>query len=160
MFQGGIELRSKKMTSIEKEQWDKLYQYVKNEILLYDSSQSIPSGLVLRLKGLTKGKYMENRNIDDKADYSYEIVLYTFQICKPSIMRTISNKVFESKSNKFNYICKIVENNINDVYLRVEKVKKIEENIDKLDTNILSHNGGEYQKKTEELRNKRLNELW
>ncbi len=75
-------------------------------------------------------------------------------------MRTISNKVFESESNKFNYICKIVENNINDVYLRVQKAKKIEENIDKLDTNILSHNGGEYQKKTEELRNKRLNELW
>ena len=58
------------MTSVEKEQWDKLYQYVKNEILLYDSSQSIPSSLVLRLKGLTKGKYMENRNTEDKADYS------------------------------------------------------------------------------------------
>lgn len=153
-------MRSKKMTSVEKEQWDKLYQYVKNEILLYDSSQSIPSGLVLRLKGLTKGKYIENRNIEDKADYSYEIVLYTFQICKPSIMSAVSNKVFESESSKFNYICKIVENNINDVYLRVQRANKLEENIDKLDTNILSHNGGEYQKKTEELRNKRLNELW
>lgn len=148
------------MTSIEKEQWDKLYQYVKNEILLYDSSQSIPSSLVLRLKGLTKGKYIENRNIGDKADYSYEVVLYTFQICKPSIMSAIANKVFESESNKFNYICKIVENNINDVYLRVQKTQKSEEKIDKLDTNILSHSGGEYQKKTEELKNERLNELW
>lgn len=148
------------MTSIEKEQWDKLYQYVKTEILLYDSSQSIPSGLVLRLKGLAKGKYIENRSIGDKADYSYEIVLYTFQICKPSIMSAISNKIFESESSKFHYICKIVENNINDVYLRVQRAKKSEENIDKLDTNILSHNGGGYQKKTGELRNKRLNELW
>lgn len=153
-------MRSKKMTSIEKEQWDKLYQYVKTEILLYDSSQSIPSGLVLRLKGLAKGKYIENRSIGDKADYSYEIVLYTFQICKPSIMSAISNKIFESESSKFHYICKIVENNINDVYLRVQRAKKSEENIDKLDTNILSHNGGGYQKKTGELRNKRLNELW
>ena len=75
-------------------------------------------------------------------------------------MSAISNKVFESESSKFNYICKIVENNINDVYLRVQRAKKSEENIDKLDTNILSHNGGEYQKKTKELRNKRLNELW
>lgn len=148
------------MTSIEKEQWDRLYQYVKKEILLYNNSQSIPSSLVLRLKGLTTGKYIENKNIKDKANYSYEIILYTFQICRPSIMSAISNKVFESESNKFNYICKIVENNINDVYLRVQKSKKIDENIDKIDTNILSHNTGEYQKKTEELRNKRLNELW
>lgn len=150
----------KKMTSIEKEQWDKLYQYVKKEILFYDDSQSIPSGLVLRLKGLTKGKYIENRNIKDNADYSYEIVLYTFQICRPSIMNALSNKVFESESNKFNYICKIVENNINDVYLRVRKTHKSDENIEKLDTSILSYDGGEYQKKTEELKNKRLNELW
>ncbi len=148
------------MTSIEKEQWDKLYQYVKKEILLYNDSQSIPSSLVLRLKGLTTGKYIENKNIKDKANYSYEIILYTFQICRPSIMSAISNKVFESESNKFNYICKIVENNINDVYLRVQKSKKIDENIDKLDINILSHNTGEYQKKTEELKNKRLDKLW
>ena len=127
------------MTSIEKEQWDKLYQYVKKEILLYNDSQSIPSSLVLRLKGLTTGKYIENKNTKDKANYSYEIILYTFQICRPSIMSAISNKVFESESNKFNYICKIVENNINDVYLRVQKSKKIDENIDKLDINILSH---------------------
>ena len=148
------------MTSIEKEQWDKLYQYVKKEILLYDESQSIPSNFVLRLKGLTKGKYMDNKNIEDKASYSYEIVLYTFQICKQSIMNGLSNKTFANESNKFNYICKIVENNINDVYLRVVKSKKIEENMQSLETNVLSHRGGTYQKKTEELRNNRLNDLW
>lgn len=148
------------MTSIEKEQWDKLYQYVKKEILLYDDSQSIPSSLVLRLKGLTKGKYMENRNTEDKADYSYEIILYTFQICKPSIMSALANKTFDNESYKFNYICKIVENNINDVYSRVQKAKKTEESIKSMDTSVISHNGGTYQKKTEELKNKRLNELW
>lgn len=148
------------MTSIEKEQWDKLYQYVKKEILLYDNSQSIPSNLILRLKGLTKGKYMENRNTEDKADYSYEIILYTFQICKPSIMSALASRTFDSELYKFNYICKIVESNINDVYLRVMKAKKTEENIEAMDTSILSHDGGKYQKKTEELKNKRLNELW
>lgn len=148
------------MTSVEKEHWDKLYQYVRKEILLYDDSQSIPSNLVLRLKGLLKGKYIENKNIPDKADYSYEIILYTFQICKPEIMRAISNKVFSTESQKFNYVCKIVENNINDVYLRVKKLEKSDEKIDKLDTDILSHNRGKYQKKTEEIKNKRLDELW
>ena len=153
-------MRSNKMTSIEMEQWDKLYQYVKKEILLYDDSQSIPSSLVLRLKGLTKGKYIENKSIEDKADYSYEIILYTFQICKPSIMSALTNRTFDNESYKFNYICKIVENNINDVYSRVNKAKKTEENIKSMDTSNLSHSGGSYQKKTEELKNKRLNELW
>lgn len=153
-------MRNNKMTSIEKEQWDKLYQYVKKEILLYDDSQSIPSSLVLRLKGLTKGKFIENKNIEDKADYSYEIILYTFQICKPAIMSALFGKTFDSETYKFNYICKIVENNINDVYLRVIKAKKTEENIQKMDTDILSHNGGIYQKKTEELKNDKLKDLW
>lgn len=153
-------MRNKKMSSVEKEQWDKLYQYVKKEILMYDSSQSIPSNFVLRLRGLIKGKYIDNKNIEDKANYSYEIVLYTFQICKPTIMKALTTKTFENESYKFNYICKIVENSINDVYLRVNKTKKTEENIQSLDTNALSHNGGVYQKKTEEIKNKRLNELW
>lgn len=148
------------MTSIEKEQWNKLYQYVRKEILLYDKSQSIPPSLVLRLKGLRKGKYIENKKIEDKADYSYEIVLYTFQICKSTIMSSISNKTFQNEKNKFNYICKIVENNLNDVYLRVNRVKKLEENIENLDTGILSHDSGKYVKKTEELRNKKLDDLW
>ena len=148
------------MTSIEKEQWDRLYQYVKKEILMYDNSQSIPSNFVLRLKGLTKGKYIENKNIEDKADYSFEIILYTFQICKQTIMKALATKTFENESNKFNYICKIIENNINDVYLRVNKAKKTEEDIQLLETNVLTYSGGIYQKKTEELKNKRLNELW
>lgn len=54
----------------------------------------------------------------------------------------------------------MVSHDIDNVYMRLKRVEETEENIDKLDTNILSHNGGEYQKKTEELRNKRLNELW
>ena len=40
------------------------------------------------------------------------------------------------------------------------KARKTEENIEAMDTSILSHDGGKYQKKTEELKNKRLNELW
>ena len=75
-------------------------------------------------------------------------------------MSALSSKTFENESYKFNYICKIVENNINDVYLRVMKAKKSEESIQKMDTDILSHNGGTYQKKTEELKNERLKELW
>ena len=149
-----------KMTSIEKAEWDELYQYVKKEILFYDDSQAMPSNFVLRLRGLTKGKYIDNKNIENKADYSFKVILYTFQICKPSIMQALSTKTFQNEMNKFNYICKIVENSINDVYLRLDKVKKSEEAINSIDTNVLSHQSGKYQKKTEDVKNKRLNELW
>lgn len=149
-----------KMTDVEKQQWDTLYRYVKKEILLYNDAQSIPSDLVLRLKGLTKGKYIENKKIEDRADYSYETILYTFQICKPQIMSAINNRTFNNEKMKFNYICKIVENNINDVYIRLEKVKRADEDIQSLDTGILSHDGADYKKKTENLKNTRLDELW
>ena len=127
---------------------------------MYDDSQSIPSSLVLRLRGLTNGKYIDNNKIENKANYSFQIILYTFQICKPSIMKVLQTKVFDDEKSKFNYICKIVENNINDVYMGVQKVNKSEENIEMLDTGILSHNGGKYQKKTVEVKNKKLDELW
>ncbi len=110
-----------KMTETEKEQWRNLYQYIKKEILMYDNSQSIPSNLILRLKGLTKGKYIENKSQEDKANYSYDVILYAFQISKPMIMTAIQGKTFNTELQKFNYICKIVENNINDVYIRLNK---------------------------------------
>lgn len=149
-----------KMTDVEKSQFDKLYQYVKNEILIYDKAQSIPQSLVLRLKGLAVGKFIENKNIENKAGYSYEIILYTFQICKPVIMSAISNKDFATESQKFNYICKIVENNLNDVYTRVNKAKQSEEKIENMNTENLVHNGAGYIQKTEENKNKRLDNLW
>lgn len=150
----------KKMSDIEKQQFDELYQYVRKEILLYDEAQAIPSNLVLRLKGLSTGKLLENRNITDKAHYTFDIVLYTFQICKPQIMSAISGKDFSSERQKFNYICAIVENNLNDVYKRVQNAKKSESKIEEMDTNNLLHTGAEYRIKTEEIKSKRLENLW
>lgn len=151
---------SVKMTAVEKEQWDKLYQYVKKEILMYDESQSIPSNLILRLKGLSKGKYMENRSQKDKADYSYEIILYAFQISKPVIMSAINGKTFDTEMQRFNYICKIVENNINDVYIRSKKVKASEKKTMNIDTKIFENKGSKYSRKTVDVTDPKLNELW
>lgn len=152
--------KSQKLTPLEIEQFDKLYQYVRSEILLYDKSQSLPSSQVLRLKGMAKGKFIENKHVDDKADYSYEIILYTFQICKPTIMTAIASKIFESENQKFNYICKIVENNLNDVYLRVKNARKGDEKVQMLNVENLAHHSADYIQKTEEIVNEKLEELW
>ena len=58
------------MTSIEKEQWDKLYQYVKKEILLYDDKIEIDFNSPLQASpDNSQGFliYREIRNMPEKA---------------------------------------------------------------------------------------------
>lgn len=148
------------MTEQEKQEWDELYRYVKDEILQYDKTQSIPSNLILRLKGLTTGKYIENKSIPDRAKYSYKIVLYTFQICKMSILQGVAGKRFCNEAARFNYICKIVENNLNDVYLRTQRANQAQTSISHQDTSVLSNKGSSYKSSTTKELNKRLEELW
>jgi hypothetical protein len=149
------------MTLEEKRQWDELYQYVKKEIMQYDKNQSLPNSIVLRLKGLTTGKLMENRSQENKANYTYEIVLYTFKICKQSILNAIATKEFNSEMSKFIYIAAIIENNINDVYTRVSNAKKSKSKTESINVDNINYNGANYQKKTEEnTASKKLENLW
>ena len=137
-----------KMTNEEKTQWDELYRYVKKEILQYDDNQSIPTNLVLRLKGLQNGKLMANNKTQNNADYSYEIILYTFKLNKQNILSAISGKTFKDEMSKFIYITRIIENNINDVYLRITNAKKLQKKTEDMNISNVYHKGAEYQKKT------------
>lgn len=137
-----------KMTNEEKTQWDELYRYVKKEILQYDDNQSIPTNLVLRLKGLQNGKLMANNKTQNNADYSYEIILYTFKLNKQNILSAISGKTFKDEMSKFIYITRIIENNINDVYLRITNAKKLKKKTEDMNISNVYHKGAEYQKKT------------
>lgn len=144
----------------EDENWSKLYEYVKTEILGYDVAQAIPSSLVLRLKGLRTGKYMANNNIDDRAGYTDEVILLTFKICKSQIMAGTQGKSFKDETHKFNYICKIVENNLNDTYIHLQNVKKQDTENEHFDTEILNDRGSNYKQKTKPISNPRLKNLW
>ena len=92
----------------------------------YDDNQSLSRNMVLRLKGLANNKFMANNNIKDTADYSYKIILLTFKYCNSSIQRALNNVAFKDESHKFNYILKIVEDNINTVYMRMKKKNKMQ----------------------------------
>lgn len=127
---------------------------------MYDDNQSIPSNLVLRLKGLTTGKLIESKSVKDKANYSYEVILYTFQICQPTIISALQGQTFNNEMHKFNFICKIVEQNINDVYIRLNKAKESAEKTESINTKVFEHKGGKYTKKTTEVTNPKLKDLW
>lgn len=149
-----------RMSSQEKAEFNELYNYVKSKVLKYDDSQSLPSKFVLMLKGLKKGKYIETKKIEDRADYSYKTILYTFQICKPQIDYALSTVDFNDENHKFRYVIKIVESNLNDVYMRLKRVEDQKYKTEKIDTEFLTSNiGHSYTKKTKNTR-KNLDDLW
>lgn len=113
-----------------------------------------------KIKGIRTGKFIENRLIENQAEYPYKIILYTFQICRPRILAALSGKTFESEMQKVNYICAIVKNNINDVYEMVKRKERNDEKVENMDTEILTHKAAHYQTKTKELKNDKLKNLW
>ena len=118
------------MTEQEKIDWDNLYQYVR-KLLGYDETMALPKFMVVRLKGLTEGKFMANKKTKSKASYDYYTIYLTFIYCKDKIQKALQTKKFTNEQNKFNYIMAIVENNINDVVIRLKNEKKVEEKIEK-----------------------------
>ncbi len=147
------------MTNQQKQDWNNLYEYVKTEILHYDRGQALSKMTILKLKGLAEGKCIANKNTEKKADYTYEIILYTFKICKSKIDYALQTKSFENETNKISYIMAIVNNNINDVYNRITNAKKSQVKTENVNLDTQSHNSAEFIGK-EHKENERLKDLW
>lgn len=149
----------KRMTKQEKQDWDALYNFVKEKVLMYDENQSLSRTMVLRLKGLLSNKFIENNNIKDSANYSYRTVLNTFKFCIVDIQRGLRGNSFSDEMHKFNYVLKIVESNINTVYIRMQQAEKLKEKTEKMDISVATHTGASYQRKTKDISNK-FDDLW
>lgn len=113
--------------------WLELCAYVEKDILGYDENMKIPRSLYLRLRGLSRGQFMANNSHAKYSEYSYSVILYTFKYSKVSIDNAIRSKSFKSENNKINYIMAIVESNMNDIYLRLLKVKESDKRTKELD---------------------------
>lgn len=125
----------------------------------YGDEQSLSPYFVKKLKGLPEGKVIANTKTKAKADYGLDTVLYTFKANKAIILNALKSKTFNSEQQKCNYICAIVANNMNDVYMRLLNTKKSQEKAKDVDVSILSNEGAEY-KTNEDNTNKRLEDLW
>ena len=150
-------MAKKKMSEKEKQDWENLYYHVKN-LLGYDENQALSNTMVLRLKGLLTNKFIENGNIESTANYSYEVILNTFKFCKLDIDKALKTNNFKDEMHRFNYLLKIVEKNINTVYVKMKGVQKSEEKIEEIDTTIANYVGVKYEIK----RNKKdkFSDLW
>ena len=147
----------KKMTDQEKQDWEELYFYVKN-LMNYDENHSLSKAMILRLKGLLTGKFIENKNIKDCANYSYQTILNTFKLCSPQIQKALRTNNFRDEQHKFNYILKVVESNINNVYLKMKNVEKAKEEAKNVVVETYSHVGAEY--KPAEKKKDKFSDLW
>lgn len=148
-----------RMTDKEKEDWDKLYRYVLINIMGYDENQSLSNNMSLRLKGLLKNKFVYNRSQKDTANYTYEVILNTFKFCYLDIEKGFRNNSFNDEQHKFNYALKIVEDNINTVYMRMKNIQKEKEKALNSDVQMSFEMNSNYKRKTEKTHS-RLNDLW
>ncbi len=150
----------KRMTKEEIESFNNLYEYVRTNILGYDKNQALSSQTVLRLKGLKVNKFAENYREADSANYSFDVILNTFKYCSPNIQRGLRGKVFKNESHKINYIFKIVEANLNDVYLRMKNAEKQKSEIDKIDVKKINSYKNHFTPRPNRRPLKGLEDLW
>lgn len=150
-------MAKKKMTEKQKQDWENLYYYVKN-LLGYDENQALSNTMVLRLKGLSTNKFIENSNVESTANYSYEVILNTFKFCSVTIQKALRTNNFRDESHRFNYILKIVENNINNVYLRMRNIDKAKEEAKSSTVEMTAHTGAEFKPKEKKI--DKFTNLW
>ncbi len=148
----------KKMTEKEKQDWESLYMYVKSKIMGYDENQSLSSTMVLRLKGLLTNKFIENNNIESTANYSYETILNAFKYSSLDIQKALRTNNFKDEMHKFNYILKIVEKNINTVYMKMKNAEKAKEEAKNTTIEAPTHTGAEF--KPRENKKNKFTDLW
>lgn len=150
---------SKKILSEqERKDWDDLYTYVKKNVMGYDENQALSKTMVLRLKGLLTNKFIANNNIKDTANYSYNVVLNTFKFCMPDIQRGLNKNSFKDEMHKFLYVTKIVENNLNNVYMRMKNAKKAKQELNIIDKSNIDYKGAEYKPKAK--MDDKFSDLW
>lgn len=145
------------MSEKDKQDWESLYFYVKG-LLGYDENQSLSSTMVLRLKGLLTNKFIENSNIESTSNYSYETILNTFKYCSVEIQKALRINNFKDEQHKFNYILKIVEKNINTVYMKMKNSQKAKEEAKNTTVEVPIHTGAEFKPK--EKKENKFTNLW
>ena len=146
----------------EYEDWCEVYEYMKKDILGYDETMKLPKYVVLRLIGLSEGKFMANKKQESFGEYPFSTILITMKMSKGSINSYIHNNKskFKDEQHKVNGVMKIIESKINDVVLRLRNIDKSEEKIEQSETSHYEHKSAEYKPTSKDRYNEKLDDLW
>lgn len=96
---------------------------VKGDIMLSPLPVELTREITLSIRGLRRGKYIDNNKVEDVVNIPYGVILVTFKICKPKIDKAIVSKSFQSYISQWRYIYKIIRSNIPDIYKKYLKQK-------------------------------------
>lgn len=132
-----LEEEAKTDSKVEWEEWNKVYQYVRKEILGYPEGIQLTPYQRHKLQCLRSGTFLKIDDTMANKGYSYKIILSTFKLKKQEIINSTKGKTFEDEKHRFNYIMMIVGNSINDVYKRYLHNEKEKQMISKIDHNIV-----------------------
>lgn len=138
------------------EKWIELCEYVKKEILEYDDNMKFPQYLALKLQGIKRGEHIANKNHTANANYDDYTILCTFKLCKKKIVTYLheNEKKIKDENHKINLIMKMIEPEINDVYLRIQRAEKTKSKVEQQPFDNQSNENAEYVKKTKEVNDK------
>lgn len=128
----------KKLTPEEISQWNELCDYVKYEIYNYSAEQKFPTQVYTMLKGIQEGNAVANRNIDEKSNYPFNVILMTFKAYKREIQYAFRTKDFKDDIQKMRYAATVVNSHINDIYERYLNAQKAKDNIKRIETDNLA----------------------
>ena len=152
--------KNKKMSTQDKKDWDLLYDFVRYNILNYDENQSLSRTMVLRLKGLCSNKFIENKSITSTANYSYLVILNTFKYSILDIRNALKVHRFNDENHKFNYILRIVESNINTVYLKMKESEITKKKIEQTDISRVNEYVNNFKPKPDKKRKINYDDMW
>lgn len=151
-----------KKDSQEWKDWCDTYEYLKTDILKYSGSMKLPKYAVLRLKGLAEGKFMANKKQKPMASYTFKQILITMKMCKAKINNYImkNNTKFSDEKHKINGVFVIIESEINDVVLKLERATKSENKTKELELKHQINDHAKYKNRDNKKKNDRLKDLW
>ena len=149
-------MRDIKTKDSSKKQWDELCEYVKKEILEYDDNMKFPQYLALKLQGIKRGNHIANNNHTSNANYDDYTILCTFKLCRQKIISYLHDNEMKIKdeNHKINLIMKMIEPEINDVYLRIQKAEKAKSSVENKSFENQSNENAGYTRKTKDVNDK------
>ncbi len=134
--------------------------WIEKELFNYDENQKLQKQACLRLQGLKKGKVIANNNTKDNGNYSIECVFNTFKLNKEKILKALQYKTFKDETSKMAYICAIVRNNINDMYIRMKDAELKQKKNENLQIENQISKSAEYKSQTKTADNTINNEIF
>lgn len=142
-----------KVSSEIKDEFNLVYDYIRFDLLGYTKEMKMPRPFTSRLYGIACGQvyYTPPKKLKDEdmpIIYSFKIILATLIEYRPKIEYCLKTMRFVDESHKVNTILKIVENNINTIYIREINRQKEKLKIDAIDEKYIAREVQPYNKES------------